>query len=465
MINLQLLIDDVNYTSHIREDRDFILKNQIELTENNPISSELTFTLDNASNFQDIFLNNQPYSLGSEGKVELFVDSQRMFKGYIDKNAVPVDFRLKDIEIKALGNEASISRYLSRFDITQLYYLPGFDVGDARYRGGRTGTARFNPLERHPIYDLVKTMLQDIGFDENDIIINYRNTSNFTHKYDPNRYGPITEKRPIAKVRNYGQRGYTTDTDSNRYISFAEDNERDDSYNFLLKEFAKITGCIFFQDYRTEKILFINRDFNFLSSLGLNLVALEDYILDEELPITYRYAYSGLFFKFDDINVGVTPSNPLLFITSKIGIEATDSSWLLTPVVLGGGQTGLFYGPPLTSPQDPLKYLIEIEGENRLNEAMSINNALQVKMTANLSDYVIDADEVPPANAQKVYIYFTDYVLDNYDFLLRRFREQKVTLDGIFNAPFRASYGEHIFNIFDTEIDFINEKTIATFEY
>lgn len=448
-------IDGVEYFSKVLRDRPFTLHIKFEDGINNPVSSVMKVSLYNDANLQNIFLNNLPYSIYQEGAVDVNMDfpSIRLFEGYIDKSSAPVDLSQKVIELTIIGKEKKISDTLSRYDITQLYWNPD-NVISVRQAGGRTGTPRIDPLHYQSINTLIQTMFGDLGY--NNIIINYRklffNEEKLLYRYDEITHGDIERRKDIITIKNFSIRGILKDTDSIDYSSFAIKDSQGRSYNSLLKEFAGLTGCIYFCEYRTNKIVFINRDYNFNDDLGKITFAIDDYLLDEDYKTNFKYSYNGMQLQFNDITLGLKRNS---------GSLLPGGSWDYGMQYDNGVLEGYAGNQFLNMGGNPL--IIYRIGANEHNHSLFIDNAIELSFNANLYNYLRTASAVF-SGGDAIEDFLKEFLFNNYESVLNSSENCEYGIKGIYPAPLRISLQGNEYNVFETEIDLNEEKTILRFE-
>lgn len=447
-------IDDVNYYDRILRDRPFTLHIKFEDGINNPVSSVMKVSLYNDANLQNIFLNNSPFSIYQEGYVKVNWDfpSIRLFEGYIDKTSAPVDLSAKIIELTIIGKEKYISDTLANYDVTQLYWNLGGNTS-VRQRGGRAGTPRLDYNQYQSIQTLIETMFADLGYSQT--IINYNKLffgeEKLVYRYDEDRYGDITRKKDIVAIRNLSDRGRVMDLDSVYNKSFANKDSQTNSYNSLLKEFALITGCIYFYEYRTGKILFINRDYNFNNSLNKVTMAIDDLLLDKDYKTNYKYSYNGISLEFNDVTLGLKRNLGSLIPGDvwEYGIE-TDSG-------LREVSAGKYF---LLMP-DGTYY--RVGNGTYWNSALFINNALDMQFNGSLKNY-LKPSSGSLTGGEAIEDFLMVYLAGNYEFVLNASQDCEYGIRGMYPAPLRISLGGQEYNVFETEIDINAEETILRFQ-
>jgi hypothetical protein len=380
----------------------------------------------------------------------LFNDGARIFQGNLDKDNIEIDPIDSNISLSINGIEQDLSRKLSEYDISQLYYyLDGYTP--VRQRGGRTGEVRFDSTLYNNMADMIIAMFKDSGFLEENILTSFWSSDKFKYCYNSEKFGDISQTRPVSKFRNYSDRSTIADLSTRKVIPFYKDDENSDSYNTLIKDFATLTGCIYFVDYQTGKVLFMNRQHDFRvwsgekEGLTDRYVDLRSSTLNYKMPIKCKTMYDGIILRFSDISFMLKLKNTDILTEDdyEIGID--------------GDYTVSFF--------DPYYYVTLPYGEYRLGtvpltNSLQCQNALKLEFDSQLKDYVTTG---------VLGRMLEDFILDiflNYKDILFNNRELTFTVDGLYFAPLNVhSVFGGLRNIFYTETDFNKEETKMKIEW
>lgn len=450
-----LEIDGINYYNKILRDRPFTLHIKYEDGINNPVSSVMRVSLYNDNTLQNIFLNNSPFSIYQEGYVTVNWDfpSIRLFEGYIDKTSAPVDLSAEIIDLTIIGKEKYIADTMSNYDITQLYWNLAGNTS-VRQRGGRAGVPRLDYTQYLSITTLLQTIFGDLGFNS---IINYNKLffgeEKLVYKYDADRYGDITRRKDIVAIRNLTDRGRVRDLDAVYSKSFLDKDSQSNSYNSLLKEFALVTGCIYFYEYRAGKMIFINRDYDFTDDLSMAVFNIDNHLIEENYKTNYKYSYNGISLEFNDVTLGLK-RNLGSIIPGDIweyGIEYESG----VKNVMGGKYFLGMSGTPTI--------IYRVGNGTKWNSSLFVNNALDMQFDGDLKNYLKPASS-GYTGGEAIEDFLMEYLKANYEFVLNASQDCEYGVRGIYPAPLRISLGGAEHNVFETEIDIHEQKTILRFQ-
>lgn len=446
-------IDGVEYNDRIVTEKPFTISYQVESGLNNPTSSSLKVTLLNSEQLTNIFQTNDPYGLYNLGYVEVgyweFVFFN-VFRGYIDKTAVPFDITSNLVDITVMGLEKSIGATLSGYDITQAFFQvsPGIQV---RQRGGRTGHTRLSTTDYNLISDVLAVMFGDIGYNSSNHLISYDNSDKFIYKYDPDIYGALHIFQPRISLRdNLGSRGRVSDLSSiNNINNFANRDKQSESYNSLIKNWAGLTGSVFFYNHRTGKINFVKRDYNYGDAVDIS-----NLILDQNYLISYRDAYRGIVLQFEDVKVAlkfgqsiIPGDNLIVGIEYKTGEAAVQR------------HAGYFY---LVYNVFPPKYYIL--GNPRPTETMQLTNGIELIFREPLKDYLRPTPSAFSGGTE-INEFAKTWIYKAYEKIFNSYRIPEITLQGVWIPPFRIVFDGQEHTIFNADVDLLNETTKISFEY
>jgi len=450
-----LLIDSVEYLSKLRRDKMNRLSLQVESSLNDPTSSYYIFHLDNVDGLEDTFLNQQPYDLFGEGFVELYNDSTKVFEGYIDKDEnTTISPDGESLRIKAIGKEKSISKDLSEYDISQVFYNYNASYPVSQRGGRATGDKRLDYDSYIKIRTLLQTMFGDLGY---SYVINFNNYAldQIAWKYNQSdtKYGDIEEIKETVKIYYQGFGGSSPSSGwkppvsgSNIFINYAEVDKFNGSYNSFIKQFAQLYGCVFFYNYVDGKLYFHNRDY--ATVFGKSSVTIDDLILRDNYSEKYFNAPDGLLFNFDDVTLMLKVDRSGGSPVYSYGVQAPEYKVrdLGGNFILEFGQTGYY-----------------ILGPNSMNldKSLFINNGIDIKLNGNLSDYFNWQWSLSTYYLKD----WLDDIHDNYNVITTNYKGLEVELDGLYFPPIRISYNSTNYNVYVGEVDFNKETTKIKFEY
>jgi hypothetical protein len=298
---------------------------------------------------------------------------------------------------------------------------------------------------------LIETIFKDAEFLDANILVAFWDSDKMTYHYNSERFGDIAQTHPVSKFRSNSGRSTIADLSTRKVIPFYKDDENSDSYNTLIKDFAVLTGCIYFVDYQTGKILFMNRDHDFRTWDGVKEGLQNRYLdarnltLKAKMPIKCSTMHDGIIVRFSDISLMLKLNNTKIETTSdyEIGID--------------GDYTISFF--------DPYYYVTLPDGEYRLGTVTPTNslqcqNALRLEFDGKLQDYV----QSGPLG--RVLESFMMSIFLNYRGMLFNNREYTPTVDGLYFAPLMVNTSfSGIKNVFYTETDFNKEETKMKLEW
>lgn len=456
-MNIKLKIDGNDYTSKLREDQEFIIAHQVEDGVNNPVCSTAKFTLHNDFHFENYFTDSVTfYNINKLGYVEIEYDfpSYIIFRGHIDRESLEFDFNDQNVSVTVIGLEKAISGQAARYDITQAFYYKTSE-DDYRQRNGRIAAIRHNPDNYTLINDLLESMIEDLGYNYH---INIPHSESFKTKYNAEKYGAVSSGlRPIAIARSQtGERGILPQIASGTFVPFPTLDSENGSYNFMLKEFAKITNNIYFYNHRFNKIFFIPRDYaNLAEETNYQVINIDEIILDRPIQRVFNPAYGGVFLTFDDISLGVYSDNSSLLIgaQTKFGFNLSNID---TPVINQDSDKNYYLGGFNGSQKRYNLYT----NPSKLNKSLYLANALRVNISAPLSDYL-----VPEFGGDSIEKYMTNIIWDNFYTTLKRIKRQKIEVNAPLFAPLRISYEGQGINVFSTTTNMWEETTLLEFDY
>lgn len=454
MSNIILKIDGEDYSSKIIDTAAFKIKFQVESSYNTPVASIVNFTLKNDSNLQNIFLNNKPYSLYQAGLVEIYIQeftTTPLFKGYIDKEEAPEDLSPKHLEIQAIDFNKFIGIRNKGYDISQIYYAPAENRGQ---RGNRTGMQRIISNEYNDVGPILNTMFADLGFES---VINIQNT--VYYKYNEDKYGSI--RGDIFGVLRRSMDSYNHHSEEVKdylveQLEALEKKEKIDSdttsYDSLIKDWAALCGCIYFYDWRSDKMFFINRDYNFLSDMTKNLFDVQDFIIDVGYRRYYGNSLIGIILGFSDFDLAIKRTQ---------GIIPGDV-W-----VTGAGTSS---GNQLAVQTGVAGEYIYIEGEDdrfKFAGAFTDNIYIDKPLDIRVNDYMVSylkPGQLYNSSGSSVAGFLSD-VKDNYELLFDQSKTQEIKVHGLYTFPQRILYEERQINVWEMDLDLKEETTVMRFEY
>lgn len=440
-----LLIDGIEVLPYLLFDEINKLRFRLDEGPNSLVCPTYDFTLLNTNNLEQQFLANYPYNLFAEGFVQLYVTNSfgtpvKRFEGYIDKDNSDIKKNAEKLRIYAVSKDKKIALDLSRHDVTQLYYNKDGSYPE-RGRGGRNpAELRFNYDEYNRIEPLITAMLEDIGITSYDISYSSQAIGLFLeYLYNEDKFGPIADQQTIGVARNNHGRG-----DGNPWYKIVERfvrNETDtESYDSLMKEFAKIAGATFFYEPTSGKFIFMPRNRPYGTTIDITHAILYDTGEEYEIPIKYKNAYNGLILEFDDLS-------------------------LLLKIKIEGGAKVYEYG--VDAQQGMIRYqdgdyYLELDptigvdsywlGTTEFNPALFIENGLRVKFNGKFKNYF-----------KKLWNrvdYFMQGVAYNYYHTLGYGREAEMKLNGLFFPPFTAKIGTANYGCWYAEVDFNKDETM-----
>ncbi len=442
-----LLIDDVEYKTYLLFDETNRLKFQIDEGINSLISPIYEFSLDNRDGLEETFLKNHPYEMFGEGHVKLYNDGVKRFDGYIDKENSKIFKNAVKLDIYAISLDKKIGVDLAEYDITQLYNNKDESI-PVRQRGGREGiTVRYDWEAYHKIEYLISTMLEDIGVATG--IISYASRAWglwLRYRYNEEKFGSIADRQTIGVYKNWGDRGWNNPY-FNRIMQFVRNETDTESYDSLMKEFAKIAGCIYFYDPQTDAFHFVERNSQFGTTLNIDQLML--YSEDDEayeIPIKYKNSYNGLIIEFDDLSLLLKIDKVAGELVFTYGIDAQeyDITWLIDGYFLQKGAD------------------VYALGTHEFLSSLYIENGLKVKMNSNFVDYFYRSG--PPYTGMNRVDNFMQAVYNNYGYTLIFDKEIEVKLNGLFFPPFIASLNGRSYGCWYGETDFNTEETLIRLE-
>ena len=451
-----LLIDDTECLSYLLYDEVNKLTWQVDEGINSPLCPIYEFSLENRDGLEEVFLKNYPYNLFEEAMVELYWDEDLVFKGYVDKDNSRILKNAETLDVYAVSIEKKIGVMLAGHDITQLYYNKDGSI-PVRQRGGREGIAvRHSSSNYNDIEDLLGTMFADVSI---TCDVDYRSKYEYFpvfYRYNEEKFGPIAEQQTIGVYRNTGDRGYSAPW-YNRIIEYKRNETDTESYDTLIKEFAKMTGCSFFYMAQEDKYYFVPRNSLFGEGIEIDQLMLydpegEDY----EIPIKYKNAYNGVIVEFDDVSFLVKFEVQDGVLSYVYGLDAQEYEI----VQLENGEYFVYlidnYGLTL--------------GVNYFNSSLFIENGLKIKMNGRSWDYLEMGLAVSPFPTGTRVDLFLQMLLLNYNDTLFFFKELETKLNGCYFPPFKANLAGRDVACWYGEIDFIAEETlikmdIVEFEY
>lgn len=462
-MNYTLKIDGTNYTEYLSEEDSFSILSNIEDGLNNPICSTLEFTLQNRLGLENLFDDTvSPYGIWSSGLVVLQYDFplSNLFEGYIDRESIEVDYEKQKIKIKAVGKEKQISDYLAKFDITQLFEQRDNDI-DVRRRWGRGTNVRRDPNNYSYISSLVADIFEDAGFDSSDRIISIPYNDKFYFRYNPDRYGEINIARPVAIARNNtGNRNILPELSSGSFRSFVDNDIDTESYNFLLKEYSKLTNCVYFYSHKVQKLFFVPRHYTGLGDdIGYApLVINEDNILADNYLGFAEQPYNAIALKFSDMDMVVYKDNSGVVVGGevKFGINVPKG---VTPTINNELPYGYFVG---FSDSD-IRYKLGLTLDH-FNYSVYLDNAVEINMEADLFEY-LRPDAGITGESDSIEEWVREVVWENFYNTLTEVKKRRVTVKGIYLAPLPIIYDSQNINCFSGEIDLWQETTTLEFKY
>lgn len=460
-----LKYDDVDYTSYLSEEDDFTLVSNVEDGLNNPVCSTLEFTLNNRNNLHNNFGNTvDPFGIYNLGHIQLYdandLPSRLIFDGYIDRESIDVNFSGQKIKIKAIGKEKQISDSASKFDLTQVFNERDSDI-NVRKRWGRSTTRRNDPNNYSYIESLVRDIFEDLGYDSTKQVIYIPYSSNYYFTYNAERYGTIDVERPIAVIRNNtGARNVLPQLSSGDFKTFYENDAESGSYNLLLKEFAKITNCIYFYHHTLGKVFFIPRDYEDLADqLGQAVIEIDNAILEDDYGASVEQPYNGVALKFNDIDLVVYKDNSGIIIggSTKYGINVPEG---VNPIITNETPNGYFIGFSGTTRRYKLGSSL-----TQFNYSLYLDNAIEVNMRADLWEY-LRPDAGITGQADEIEDFLVNVIFENfYYYTMRSVKKRIVTINSVTPAPVRINYNDNLINCFYSETDLWNEVTTLEFKY
>ena len=441
-----LLIDDIEFLPYLLFDETNRLKFEIDEGVNSPLCPIYEFSLENRDGLEEVFLKNYPYEMFTEGHVELYNDELKVFDGYIDKNNSRIYKNAESMQIYAVSIDKKIGSDLARYDITQLYYNKDGSI-PVRQRGGREGiTERYDYTQYYRIDDLIETILDDINISDKVL---FSNTGLFgvmyKYRYNEEKFGPIAERQTIGVYRNTGDRGKGSPF-YNTIVEYRRNETDTESYDTLMKEFAKIAGCCFYYEPRIDKYVFMQMN-SFYNPLGWSVLEIDDKILydpdddDYEIPIIYRDAYNGLIVEFDDVSLLVKLGRNGNVLSYEWGIDAQEYEIVQFP-------NNEYY---LVLTEEEF-YRI---GETEFKDSLYIENGLKVKMNGKLTDYYYKGGPVMDRIDHFLY-----NMISSYYFLLYYSRELELRLNGLYFAPMIVKMNNNEHACWYSETDFNTNETL-----
>lgn len=463
-MNYSLKYDNADYTQYLSEEDSFTLVSNVEDGLNNPVCSTLEFTLNNAAKIHTHFGNSvDPFGIFNTGHIELFYDFPltKIFDGYIDRESLEADFTNNKIKIKAIGTEKKISDYSAKFDLTQVFQERDEDIS-IRKRWGRSSTSRHDPDNYSQIENLVSDIFKDLGFDTDKQVIYIPFSEKYYFTYNADRWGEVFVERPMAIVRNNtGGRNILSSLSSGNFRDFYEADADSGSYNLLLKEFAKITNCIYFYHHKLDKMFFIPRDYSDLANeLGMGIIEIDNDILDGEYYASVEQPYSGVMLRFSDIDIAVYRDNSGIIIGGSIkwGINIPEGT---KPTIQDEGIYGYFIG---FSPSSGIRYKLG-DSLALFNSSLYLDNAVEINMNAELWEYLRPDAGITGAS-DSISDFLTDVIFENFYYhTMRSVKRRRVAIDSITPAPVRINYNDTLINCFYSETDLWDETTLLEFKY
>ena len=462
-MNIRLMIDGSDYSDKIVE-RNFMIHYQTEGNYNEPTSSVANFVLHNDVGLQDYFLISDPYAIVNPGLVEIWdstdLPNVLLFKGYINREKAPEDLSTKDLEIEVIGLEQSKGQSFSKYDITQLYYELG---DDTLQRGGRTTTKRYSTYSYLSIEDFINTIFKDLGL---FCIIDIPNSASFKYKYNEDKYGLITGVRHCRLTSNI-RGGMRTMTSTNapynkkigsdilmaiRPYSNKEITKEDDaSYDVLLKDWAALTGCIYSYIATAGTWYFVPRDYEFNPVYVSRITHFEDIIIDDKPTIHYSQVPNGIKIDLTDILLGIKREIGIpVGVTWKYGAGANSGD----QVIIEEGIAGADY---ISIHNADHKFRFG----GTITPALPIYNTLGLKLNDDLISY-LEPGDLQGGDSVKDLL---DAVRDNYETVFAKDRAEEVKASGMYTAPKRIYYRDQWINVYDIEIDVIEQTSTFRFQY
>lgn len=461
-MNYTLKYDGVDYTSYLSENDDFILASNVEDGLNNPVCSTLKFTLNNKNNIHTFFGNTvDPYGIFNTGHIELYYDFPltKIFDGYIDRESIDINFNQQKISIQAIGKEKQISDLASKFDLTQIFNERDSDI-NIRRRWGRTSAVRHDPNNYNQIENLISSIFEDLGYDSTKQVIYIPFSGNYYYTYNADRWGTINYPRPMAIIRNNtGLRNTLPDLSSGDFKSFYENDAESGSYNLLLKEFAKITNCVYFYSHTTDKVFFIPRDYADLADeLNMGIIEIDNLILADNYMGSIDQPYSGIALKFADIDLVVYKDTGSIILNDiKWGVNVPEGT---VPSINNELPNGFFIGFDDT----PIRYKMGM-GLSKFNYAVYLDNAIMINMQGNLWEY-LRPDSGIVGEADSIEDFLISIIYENfYYYTMKLVRRRMLTINGVYISPIRIKYQGNIINSFNSETDLWDETTKLEFKY
>lgn len=455
-MNITLKIDGSDYTDKIVEES-FIIRLQVEGNYNEPTSSVANFILHNDTHLENYFLISDPYAIILPGYVEITLNDFpqiTLFKGYINRESAPEDLSIKNLAIEAIGIEQSVGDSLSGYDITQLYHELGDDISQ---RGNRLAPARYNSDQYLSIENFINTIFTDLGLAH---YVEIPNSAYFKYKYNEDKYGDITGQRYAKLTREqwrhysfhrkpYGRnpgRDFLTAVTLSATKEIVKDD--DTSYNVLLRDWASLTGCVYYYNYATGVWYFVPR--NYIPPTVNPFEQFEDYIVDDAPTINYRNIANSLKIDFTDLALGTKRETAFpIGINWKYGIGTNGGDKVIVTLedgyVVGvvGAEHRFLYGA--SSPE----------------LALRINNNFEIKVNDDIYSYRKPVDVTAGENIKEL----IDAVRENYDFIFTNDKSAELVVWGLYPAPQRVKYAGQYITVYDIELDIIENTSTFRFEY
>lgn len=451
MILDSIKIDGQEYKSLVI-DKEIILNLAVEDELNNPKSSYFECEFLNTDNLQNLFLNTDPYGLSYPGHVTAnlltddpdtpFGTSTQVFEGYLDRENIEVYPHDNIIRMRFVGIEQNYSKEMDKYDISQAYYElnPDDDIGQ---RGNRVADERIDPDDYNLIATMVENILDDLGFDSDHRVVEVPNSSYFKYKYNAETYGDLANETTIV-TRGYNTLGQRLpNTESVTIHNFVEINTLNESYSNLIRQFAVLTGCVWFFNHKDQKFYFVPRNYSFNADYDL-----DNYVIQGKVNQVYRTPYNGVVVNFKDITISAkrTISYPSFSETIKYGFESKTARDTATQVLTNS----TYYV------KDGESFLYKL-GSTQAESNLYISMPIEIDLEDNLSDYI-----EPGVNGDSIETFLTK-ILDNYDYTMGQYRITDMELSYLAIAPLNITYGGDSVTVFDSTVDLQNSTTKLTF--
>ena len=445
-----LKIDGVEYLSYVLENY-VTVDISVEDGLNNPKSSFLECEFYNANNFQDTFLNTDPYGIVAVGLVVVemlisdpdFPITEQIFTGYLDRENIEVDPHQDIIKMRFVGIEKKYSETMSKYDLSQAFYELSDDDSIGQ-RGNRSADQRLDPSAYSPIESMVENILEDLGFSSSQRVIDIPNSTSFNYKYNEETYGALTNET-ITTKRGYNILGERLpNSDSVEISSFIEVNNLSESYSSLIRQFANLVGCVWFYNHKDQKFYFVPRDYDFSAE-----TVVDNSVIEGNASEVYHTPYDGIRLTFKDIIISAKKSisYPSFAETITYGFEHLSSRDTVTQALVNS----TYYI------KDGSAYLYKV-GSTAADTDLFLNNPIEINLEDNLSDYIAggyDGDSVAT---------FLDKVIENYDYVLDRYITTSIMTNTILVAPINISYNGNSVTVLDSKLDLSNNTTTIEFE-